>query len=231
MSTDSHAASKYSPFHAIIENLVLLSGHWEHSIEGKSILFRASCELGRPELDGSKRVVKRDDDLASFAQLYRVLRSKPAHDLDSGHGPVAEEGGIDGVGDVAGGLLALGVVKTLVENVRWSLATGGKHELNQGRGCAHGNGSCQVVVCSFHSVRLPVVFIETRLAPSRYFVHFLRVSLAFQQSKRIRKRNEFAWFAPPTVSKSGVLLCPACSPVYQNIFGQYRHHPLFMFKA
>lgn len=86
MSTGLHTDPKYSPFHTIVEDLVLLGIHGEHSIKGKAILFRASCELSRLEFERTKRVVKRDDDLASFAQLYRVLRSKPAHDLDSGHG-------------------------------------------------------------------------------------------------------------------------------------------------
>ena len=95
---------KCSPFHAIVEDLVLLSAHGEHSIKGKTILFWAGCELGRLKVDHTKRVVKRDDDLASFAQLYRVLRSKPAHNLDGGHGWTAE-GDTSDPDDVAGSLL------------------------------------------------------------------------------------------------------------------------------
>lgn len=104
MSTEP-TPMKCSPFHAIVEDLVLLSTHREHPIKGKTILFRAGCELGRLEFDHTKGVVKRDDDLASFAQLYRVLRPKPAHDLDGGHGWMAAEGDTGGVDDVAGGLL------------------------------------------------------------------------------------------------------------------------------
>lgn len=96
---------KCSPFHAIVEDLVLLSPHGKHSIKSKTILFWAGCELGRLEVDHTKRVVKRHDDLASFAQLYRVLRSKPAHNLDGGHGWMAAEGDTGGLDDVAGGLL------------------------------------------------------------------------------------------------------------------------------
>jgi hypothetical protein len=95
---------KCSPFHAIIKDFVLLSTHGEHPIKGKTILFRAGCELGRLEFDHTKRVVKGDDDLACFAQFYRVLRSKPTHDLDGGHGRIAADGDTSGV-DVAGGLL------------------------------------------------------------------------------------------------------------------------------
>ena len=105
MSTDLHTNSKCSPLHAVVEDLVLLSTHREHPIKGKTILFWASRELGRFEFDHTKRVVKRDDDLASFALLHRVLRSKPAHDLDGGHGWMAAEGDTSGVDDVAGGLL------------------------------------------------------------------------------------------------------------------------------
>lgn len=83
-----------------------------------------------------------------------------------------------------------------------------------------------------HSSRLPLSFIETRPASSQIVHTLLASSSRFSVVEAdLKTENEFAWSAPPTVSQSGVLLGPACPAVYQNIFGQHRHHTLLMLKA